>query len=204
MIPANTPEWVKARVGCLGASMMSTVMLPPNRDGSEKAAKEKLRKLIAAERMTGYAADHYVSPAMQHGLDWEDQAKREYEAETGNLVNPGGWFPHPTLEYAGATPDGLIELEGVLECKCPTTVVHLEYVTAGVVPEEYRPQMAFQLLCTGRKFADFVSFDPRLKEKKHQLFIRRFVPTPEYLAEIQTAAEVFLKEVDHVFELSHI
>jgi len=199
MIPANTDEWLTARIGHLGASMMPTVMLKPNRDGSEKAAREKLRKQIVAERMTGYAVDHFVSPAMQHGLDWEDQAKLEYEAETGNLVSPAGWFYHPTLEYAGATPDGLIDVDGVLECKCPTTVTHLDYVMAGVVPEEYRPQMAFQILCTGRKYADFVSFDPRLKTKK--LFIRRFEPTAEYLAEVQLAAESFLKEVDLMFKL---
>lgn len=199
MIPQYTPEWVKARVGCLGASMMPTVMLKPNRDGSEKAAREKLRKQIVAERMTGFAVDHFVTPAMQHGLDWEDQAKAEYEAESGNLVSPGGWFAHPTLEYAGATPDGLINHDGVLECKCPTTVTHLDWVMAGVVPEEYRAQMAFQILCTGRSFADFVSFDPRVKKK--QLFIRRFEPTAEYLAEVQSTAEIFLREVDLMFDL---
>ena len=163
MIPPGTPEWVKARVGCLGASMMPTVMLPPNRDGSEKAAKVNLRKTLVAERMTGFAADHYVSPAMQHGLDWEDQAKLEYEAYSGNLVSPSGWIEHPTIAFAGATPDAFVNEDGLLEVKCPTTTTHLDWIMAGVVPPEYQPQMAFQILCTGRLWADFASFDPRVK-----------------------------------------
>lgn len=198
MIPAYTPEWVKARVGCLGASMMPTVMLPPNRDGSEKAAKVKLRKQLVAERLTGYAVDHYVSDPMQWGLDHEEEGKAAYEILTGNLLTPAGWVEHPTLAFAGATPDALIDHDGGYEGKCPTTITHLDWIMAGVVPEEYKPQMAFQLLCLRREFVDFCSFDPRVP-KKQKVFIRRFRPTMEYLAEVESSAARFLKEVDEMF-----
>lgn len=198
MIPSNTPEWVKARVGCLGASMMPTVMLPPNRDGTEKAAKIALLKDMVAERLVGYAKDHYVTPAMQWGLQWEAEAKLKYEAVSGNLLADAGWIEHPLLEFAGATPDALIDSDGVLEVKCPTTATHMDWRLAGVVPEEYRPQMAFQLLCTRRRYAHFISFDPRVTPDL-QVFVRSFTPTAQYLAEIESAAVKFLKAAEALF-----
>ena len=71
---------------------------------------------------------------------------------------------------------------------------------AGVVPEEHKPQMAVQLLCTGRKWVEFVAYDPRIKDPKRRLFVRRFEPSPDYLAKVEEAAITFLAEVDALWE----
>jgi hypothetical protein len=153
---------------------------------------------LLAERLTDIAVDHYVTPAMQWGLDHEAAAIAAYEAISGNLVSKAGYAPHGHIEYFGATPDGLVDHDGVLEVKCPTTPTHIGWRLAGVVPPEYKPQMIVECLVTRRRFADFVSYDPRMPEKG-RLFVRRYEPTPVEFAEVESAAVKFLAELEEMF-----
>ena len=194
MVPPGTSEWIMSRKGCLTGSRMAAA-LSFRKDGKESAERAKLKIELLAERMTDIAVDHYVSPAMQWGLDWEPHAIEAYEAATGNIVQPAGYVPHPHIEYFGATPDGLINSDGVFEAKCPTTPTHLNWILAGVVPAEYKPQMIVECLVSRRRFADFVSFDPRMPAPR-RLFYRRYEPTPVEFAEIESAAVKFLAELD--------
>lgn len=185
------------RIGKLTASRMIDV-LSVKKDGKPTAAYEKLLEDLVAERVTDVATPHYVTPAMQWGLDNEDWAKAEYEKASGNVLIPCGTLDHFEIDGLACTPDGLVDPDGVVEFKCPTTPTYMRWVLAGEVPEEHKPQMAVQLLCTGRKFADFVAFDPRVK-KGPRIFIRRWDPEPEYLEFVQDAAIKFLDKLEERF-----
>jgi len=116
-------------------------------------------------------------------------------------TEPGGFALHASIPRFGASPDGLVGNDGLVEFKCPTTAVHLEYVANGVVPEEYHWQMLAQMACTERQWCDFVSFDPRLPDK-FQLFIRRFHRDEARIAEMEAEVMKFLQEaVDAVHAL---
>jgi predicted phage-related endonuclease len=154
---------------------------------------------LLAERVTGFAAEHFVTPAMQWGLDHEAEAWEQYEEQSGTLVSGSGLFMHPTIPFCGATPDRLIGQDGLGESKCPTTTTHINWTLNGVVPEEYKPQMLLQLACTGRKWVDFVSFDPRVPEPQ-QLFVRRFEPSQAEIAAAEKLAKEFLDELEAMFE----
>lgn len=197
MIDPASPEWIMSRKGCLTGSRMAAAM-SFRKDGKESAEREKLKIELLAERMTDIAVDHYVTPAMQWGLDHEADAIRAYESVSGNIVAPAGYIPHPHIEYFGATPDGLIDDDGVFEAKCPTTPTHLRWILAGEVPGEYRPQMIVEMLCARRRFADFVSYDPRMPAKR-RLFVRRYEPKAEEIAAVESAAVKFLAELDAMF-----
>jgi hypothetical protein len=67
------------------------------------------------------------------------------------------------------------------------------------VPEQYKNQMLWQMLCTGRKWCDFVSFDSRLPDEL-QLFIKRYEPTAEELQECQQKAIEFLDSVQKIVD----
>lgn len=191
----QTTEWFNARCGRVTASRIADVM-EFLKKGGEGAKRRSYRAEIVAEILTGQAImDRYLSPEMMHGNDFEEVARATYEVSTGLEVDLEGFVIHPTIERAGASPDGLIGDEGMLELKCPKTETHLKYLRAKEVPEDYQPQMYFQMACTGRQWVEFASYDPRLPEPL-QLFVCRLHRDPMRIAEIEDAVLLFLSEVD--------
>ena len=73
------------------------------------------------------------------------------------------------------------------------------WILAGVVPDDHKPQMALQCACTGRPWVDFVAYDPRMPEAQ-RLFVRRYTPTAEEIAEVEAEAVKFLAEVEEMFD----
>ena len=195
-------HWLAARAGKLTASRMKDAMAF-KKDGTPTQDRSNYMRDLLAERLTGLSTRHYVNPAMEWGLANEDAAKRAYEASTGNLIAEAGFYDHPSIDMVGASPDGLVDHDGLVETKAPTTSTHVAWMMAGVVPEEHRPQMILQCACTGRKWCDFVSFDPRIKEPAKQLFVRRFQPEPKDITSIELLATMFVNELDQLWEAFH-
>lgn len=191
-VQQGTAEWLVMRTGCVTASRMGDVMAKLKTKNTEAAARKDYKAEIICEMLTGRAADNYVSPAMEWGLDNEIFARNAYEVEIAP-TEPGGLALHASIPRFAASPDGFVGEEGLVEFKCPTTAVHLDYIAEGVVPAEYHWQMFAQMSCTGRKWCDFASFDPRLP-KKFQLFIRRLAWDDARIAEMEKEVEKFLWE----------
>lgn len=192
-VEQQTPEWLQMRTGMVTASRVADVMDFLKR-GGESAKRRNYRTEIISECLTGRAAEHYVMPAMEWGIETEPVARAAYEMRCDIESGPGGFAIHDEISRFGASPDGLIGDDGVLEIKCPTTATHVEYIVAGVTPEEYQPQMLAEMACTGRQWCDFVSFDPRLP-KKLQLFVRRFPRDEQRIAAMEAEVLKFLEEV---------
>ena len=197
MSEQGSEEWLQERLGCLTASRMADV-LATTKTGPSASRKNYLAQLIA-ERMTGKAQASFKSPAMDWGTEQEPFARAEYEIATGNFVDQCGFILHPAIEWCGASPDGLCQDDGLVEIKAPNTATHIEYLLAGEPPAKYRPQMLLQLACSGRKWCDFVSYDPRMPEA-HRLFVVRFEPKPSDIEATENAAREFLAEVQSVID----
>jgi hypothetical protein len=193
-----SPEQIRQRIGCLTASNMRRA-LSVLKSGKPSEDREAYKRELVAERLVGYAMDHYVTPAMQHGIDNEPVAKEEYTWATGNLIEPMPSVPHPVIPFLLATPDGRIESDVGIEIKCPTSAKFVAWKLAGVVPEEHKPQMLAQCLCAGFAAVEFIAYDPRMPEGQ-RLFVRRFTPTADELAAVEAGAIAFLQEVDEMFE----
>ncbi len=189
--------WWNNRLGKLTGSRMAAAM---NflKSGKESSERENLRYEVVAERITNTFADKYLTSDMQWGVDQESAAKEAFENTTGLMVKDVGFIDHPSIDYCGVSPDGFVSDGSLIEVKCPKTKTHMKYVANQVIPAEYKPQMLLQSACTG-KDVWFVSYDPRMGEGK-DLFIKKYVPTPEELAEVEAAAEKFLAECDALFE----
>ena len=187
----GTPEWLAERAGKVTASMVSAVLAKP-----ETAGYRDYQAQLVAEILTGKPqGSDYTNAAMQFGTEMEPLARSAYEAETGFSVDEVGFCQHPTIDRAGASPDGLVGNSGLVEIKCPKVATHLAYLIAGVVPAGYKNQMLWQMACTGRDWCDFASFRPDLPEHL-QLFIVRFKRDPERIKELETAVVAFLDTVD--------
>lgn len=192
--------WLRARAGKLTASRMADAMSFTAKGLPTEKRSQLMRELLA-ERLTGDSVRHFVNDAMAWGLEKECDAKAAYEAHTGILIGEAGFYDHPRIDNMGATPDGLIGHDGLIETKCPTTATFAEWVLAGAVPEKHKPQMIVQMTCTGRAWCDFVAYDPRIRDPRRQLFVRRYEPTAEEIAKVEAAAEKFLAELDAMFDL---
>jgi len=191
-VEQGTAEWLVMRIGCVTASRMNDVMAKLKTKDKEAQVRKDYKAAIVCEMLTGRAQDNYVSPAMEWGLDNEIFARNAYEVEV-SPTEPGGFALHASIPRFGASPDGLVGDFGLVEFKCPTTAVHLDYIANGIVPEEYHWQMFAQMSCAERSWCDFVSFDPRLP-KKFQLFIRRLDRDDARIAEMEAEVMKFLQE----------
>ena len=189
----GTDEWHQARLGKVTASGVADVMAS-GRGGKPSATRANYEARLVAERLSGHPTETFQSAAMLHGTETEGQARACYALETGNAVAEVGFVDHPTIAFAGASPDGLVGDDGLVEIKCPNTATHIATLLGGSIPDAYMKQMQFQMACTGRKWCDFVSFDPRMPDEL-QLRVTRVPADPAMIAEIETAVREFLGDV---------
>lgn len=194
----NSAKWISARTGRITASRISDLMATLKR-GGEAASRRDYRAELIAERLTGKAESRYVSKEMRYGSEQEPFARTAYEIRSENTVDQVGFVFHPSLDFSGASPDGLIREDGGVEFKCPKTTTHLAYIAAGTVPKEYENQMLWNMACAEREWWDFVSFDPRLPEKL-MLFIVRMPRDEARIGEIERQVVTLNTEIDTVCE----
>lgn len=195
-VEQRSPEWLAMRVGCVTASRMADVMAKLKRKEGEAQCRQDYKAQLVCELLTGRAADHYVSPAMEWGADNEIFARSVYEVEVG-AIDTVGLALHSRIARFGASPDGLVGSDGLVEFKCPNTATHIDYIIRGVVPAEYHWQMLAEMACAERQWCDFVSYDPRLP-KRLQLFVRRFERDDARISEMEAEVEKFLAEADEL------
>ena len=193
MIEQRTDEWFAARIGKVTASRVADVIAKTKTGYS--ATRDNYMAQLVCERLTGQKGETFTNSAMQHGTDTEPLARISYEVAQNVLVDEVGFVPHPTIEMAGASPDGLVGDDGLLEIKCPNTATHIETLLSQTVPGKYNTQMQFQMACTGRQWCDFVSFDNRLPAEL-QLFVKRVPRDNVFIRLIEGEIVQFLAELD--------
>ena len=196
-IEQGTDEWFAIRCGKVTASRVADVIATTKSGYS--ASRANYEAQLICEILTGKPAESFTNAAMQWGTETEPLARAQYELKTGNMVNQIGFVVHPIIEQAGASPDGLIGEDGCIEIKCPNTSTHLDTLLSQKVPSKYITQMTWQMVCTGRKWCDFVSYDPRLPENL-QLFIERIELDEDYAKKLQNEVVMFLVEVNEKVE----
>jgi len=189
----RTEDWYAARLGKVTASRVADVVAK-TKSGPSASRSNYMAELIC-ERLTGRQGDNYQNAAMVWGTETEPKARAAYEAETGSLVEGVGFVPHPTITMSGASPDGLVGDDGLVEIKCPNTATHIDTILSETVPGKYITQMQWQMACTGRKWCDFISYDPRVPEKM-QLWVKRVERDDKRIEELEKEVNEFLGELD--------
>lgn len=194
----RTDEWYTARLGKVTASSLHKVMAKTKTGyGADRA---NYMAQLVLERVTGNKADSYSNAAMQWGVEQEPFARAAYEAAKGVMVDEVGFIPHPTIEAAGASPDGLVGDDGMVEIKCPDSKTALEcWLTwaqgGNPIENKYFAQMQWQMRCADRSWCDYVVFDPRMPAKA-QLFVVRVERDDTWLNAAEQEVVQFLTEVD--------
>jgi putative phage-type endonuclease len=193
MFEQGSAEWLQERCGKVTASRIADLMARTKTGWG--ASRANYASQLICERLTGCVAPSFTNAAMIHGTETEPEARRAYEFFVDRDVQQVGFVPHPTIGMAGASPDGLVGDEGLLELKCPNTATHIETLLLGEIPDKYMKQMQFQMACTNREWCDYASYDNRLPERM-RLFVKRVNRSSIHIKEIEAEVEVFLAEID--------
>ena len=192
-VEQRSEEWFAARLGKVTASRVADVIAKTKTGYS--ASRDNYMAQLICERLTGQQGESFTNAAMQHGTETEPLARSAYENRRSLLVKEVGFINHPRIEMSGASPDGLVADDGLVEIKCPNTATHIDTLLSQKVPTKYITQMQWQMLCCQRKWCDFVSFDNRLPENL-QLFVQEVEFDPEYCAMLEKEVSQFLAELD--------
>ena len=193
MIAQGSPEWFAVRCGKVTASRVADV-IAKTKTGYGASRANYAAELIA-ERLTQSTAPCFTNAAMQWGTDQEPHARAAYCFLHDVDVEEIAFVDHPEIAMTGASPDGLVGLDGLVEFKCPNTATHLDTLLSETVPGKYITQMQWQMACTGRAWCDFASFDPRLPPSM-QLFVRRVERDASLILDLEAQVADFLAEID--------
>lgn len=195
----RTEEWFKNHIGMLTSSRIADAITKRKRDpGTPLQAYLDLQMELAYERISNKNAEHFVSKWMERGAELEPLARAAYEDRSGDWVSLVDLVLHPDrqrLLWAGCSPDGLCGDE-LIEIKCPKPETHGWYRHNECVPEEYIPQMMWQLACCpGYKANVFISYSPEWPPPL-DLFICRLPRDEKRIAEMEAEAVKFLADVE--------
>lgn len=176
-VKQGTPEWVAVRLGKFTASDAQSIAT--NGKGLETLVFEK-----AAEILTGQQKESYSNADMERGHALEMLARNSYELEKGVMVTQVGFIEID--EYIGCSPDGMVLEEGLLEIKCKNDSNFLKFAFDNIIDPAHDYQMQMQLLVTGRKWVDYVLFNPNFDRST---VITRVLRSEEKIKKIETGLQ---------------
>ena len=198
----NSEEWHLVRCGKMTSSRFATV-LAKSKDGGATGTRRKYMDDICSERGTGLPSSSYCNSAMDWGTEHEDEAIAEYEKEKSKdqpqkvIVRRVGFVE--MSDWLGGSPDGLVGEDVVIEVKCPNSATQYRYSrmirkNPTWYDPKYKWQMQGNMWITGRKYCDWISYDPRFKMPKNRLLIVRVPRDEKAIAELQIKCEAFKQE----------
>lgn len=196
-ISQQSDEWKQARIGSLGASVIHEV-IAKTKSGYAASRANRMASLLL-ERLTGKAVDIFQTQAMMQGTEREPEARAAYCFLTDNEVTEVGIFKHPMIAGTHASPDGLVNSDGLVEIKAPQPAAHLETILSQQIPDKYVVQALWQMACTGRKWCDYCSYNPDFPENM-RLFIKRIPRDDKRIMEIEFSVRSFLEELEEKLE----
>ena len=190
----RTEDWHRARLGKVTASRICDVTATIKT--GEATGRRNYRAEKVLERLSDIPQENgYRSGAMIYGTENEERALLGYSFKIGADVDPISFVDHPSIANAGASPDGLVGDDGLVECKCPEASGYLDALLGKDIPTKYLQQMQWQMACTGRRWCDYVVWRDGLDP-----VIQRVMRDDKKIAELEAEVRTFLAEVDDILE----
>jgi putative phage-type endonuclease len=195
-VQQGTDEWLAARCGKVTASRLHEVVARL-KSGGWGASRANYMADIVAERLTGFPVEQYVSVAMARGSELEPEARAAYALITDENVVEVGFIQHPHIAMSGASPDGLVGNDGLVEFKCPNIATHIGTLLGASIDGAYLTQMQWQMACADRRWCDWVSWCPILPVPM-RMVCKRVERDDDRIEKLTAAVVEFLREVDAV------
>ena len=196
----GSEEWKFARLGLASASRFKDILSEPRSKADKEAGKLSDTACsylceLAAEVLTGEQVE-LSGRALEWGSDNEAEARELYDMNYAD-VSEVGIILDDSCKF-GASPDGLVGNDGMIEIKCPyNSVNHIKTVVSGEMPKEHMAQVQGNLMINERQWCDFISFDPRIKGKG-RFFVARIERDDEYIAKLKEKTINFVNKLDRM------
>lgn len=188
----RSAEWFAVRCGRVTASRVADIVATTKTGYSTSRANYAAQ--LVTERLTGCVAESFSNAAMQWGTEKEPDARDAYSFDRSVTVTEIGFVIHPSITLSGASPDGMVGDDGMVEIKCPISATHIDTLLNETIAGKYVDQVQWQMACTGRTWCDYVSYDPRLPLDM-QLFVKRVLRDDRRIAALEAEVTKFLGEV---------
>lgn len=160
-VAQGTPAWRELRRGIPTASNFHRLVTPKKGEPSKQA--DGYLYDLAAEMILGRPLEGVQTSWIKRGTELEPKAIEYFEFVRDVETTPVGFVTNDA-GTAGASPDRLIGDRGILEAKCPSEGVQVQYILfpqAGV-DHEYRCQLQGQLYICEREYAEIIAWHPDL------------------------------------------
>tara|TARA_R110000822_G_scaffold228884_1_gene361208 strand:+ start:951 stop:1550 length:600 start_codon:yes stop_codon:yes gene_type:complete len=184
----GTDEWHQSRLGKLTGSEFHVFF------GKSKTRDTLLYKK-ASERITSQKSDQdsFSNIHTARGSENEVFAMQSYYFETGREVNEVGFVE--LNNWIGSSPDGLVGDDGIIEIKSPDNHTFLYNCNKAYIKPEYKTQIQFNLFTTGRKWCDFILYNPKFDKPLKIIRINR---DDEFIDKIKKTTDEVIKEINDI------
>ena len=185
----GTPEWFAARAGIPTASQFATVMAS-GRGGAESKTRRTYMLKLAGEIITGEPMDSFSNVHTERGHEMEPEARNFYafkhdcEPQLVGFIRSGN---------TGASPDSLIDNNGMLEIKTKLPHLLLDVLLRGDFPADHRAQCQGQLWIAEREWIDLICYWPKMPPH----IVRAYRDEP-YIKQISAAVDQFNDELAEI------
>jgi hypothetical protein len=188
--------WFEKRLGLVTASKINTILTPTGKPAKGEKVKMYAYE-IASERETWRMEPQFVSFDMERGHIQEDLARQVYN-ESYAEVKLCGFIVNDNFGFKiGASPDGLVGVDGGIEIKSRLSKFQIQTVTEDIIPQEYMNQIQACMLVSGRKWWDYVQYSNGMP-----MYVKRVLPDHELQDAIVGAVTEFeqmVKEIRAVY-----
>lgn len=177
-VDQGSQEWLDLRLGKITASNFAKIITST---GKPSASANEYMEELAGEFLMDKAESGFKSDAMIRGNELEEEARQAYEEERLQKVEEVTMIDCDKWAYS---PDGLVGDDGLIEIKCPLAKAHSKYIIDNKLPSKYKAQVQGGLFVSGRKWCDFISYNPNFKEG-YKLFIVRVNRDEEFIEKLE-------------------
>jgi putative phage-type endonuclease len=193
----RSDEWREARLGRITASKIYDV-LAKTAKGTYTAKRDDYAYQLAAERLTGLSTRFFTNDAMLWGTETEPQALEFYAEYYGYTVTEAPFIIHKQMAYCGASPDGIVNNEWLVEIKCTQTNTFLRIKHDKVPPPQYVAQCQMQMSVTGAPKVDLFFYDPRIIDPSKQFILFEIARDEEYILNLEHEVALFNELVESI------
>ncbi len=185
----QTPDWYEVRKLKMTASHASSII------AGGKGLNTYINNLIESYCIPD--TDGYTSEDMERGVLLEDQARTLYELENNVTVEQVGFIQLD--DFAGVSPDGLVNEDGLIEIKNHKNSVFIDLLINDKIDKKYLDQIQMQLYVTKRSWCDYVGYNVNIKPYR---YIKRIFPDPDTFKALEKGLETGRKLIQKYLKIA--